>query len=54
MIIYSCIGLFDGRKRFTKRRRSDKNRRVYDKLSKYKKIWWHYRTKWDPKDNDTD
>lgn len=48
MIVYSCIGLFDGRKRKTKRRHSDKNKRVYAKLHTYRKMWWHFKTRWDP------
>lgn len=48
MILFSSIGLFDGRKRVTKRRMSDRNRRVYDKISKYRKTWWHFKTRWDP------
>ena len=47
MIVYSCIGLFDGRKRLTKRRRSDKNKRTYSKIRTYRKSWWHFKTRWD-------
>ena len=37
-----------------KRRHSNKNKRIYDKLEKYRKSWWHFRTRWDPVNNDTD
>ena len=42
MIVYSCIGLFDGRKRFIKRRTSNKNKRFYDNFHKRRKenYWW--------------
>ena len=48
MIVYSSIGLFDGRKRKTKRRISNKSKRVYAKLYKYRKMWWHFKTRWNP------
>ena len=34
-------------KRYVKMRSSDKNKRLYDKISKYKKQWWHFKTRWD-------
>lgn len=36
-------------KRWVKCRGSDKNKRVHDRLSKYRKVWWHFKTRWDPK-----
>jgi hypothetical protein len=48
MIVYSRVGLFDGRKRLTKKRMSDKNKRVYSKIRTYRKTWWHFKTRWDP------
>ena len=48
MIVYSCIGLFDGRKRKISRRMSDKSKRVYAKLHKYRKMWWHFKIRWNP------
>ena len=52
MIVYSSIGLFDGRKRKTKRRISNKSKRVYAKLYKYRKMWWHFKTRWNPNTNE--
>lgn len=48
MILVSQIGLFDGRKRVTKRRVSDRNKRVYSRIRNYRKTWWHFKTRWDP------
>jgi len=46
MIVYNVKGLFSTRKRVVKNRTSDKNKRVYDKISKLRKQWWHFRTRW--------
>ena len=29
---------------------SDKNKRTHKKIKKYRKTWWHFRTRWDPSD----
>jgi len=34
-------------RRWFKMRSSDKNKRVHDRIRKYKKTWWHFRTRWD-------
>ena len=47
MIVYKVKGLFSTRKRVVKNRTSDKNKRVYDKIRKFRKQWWHFRTRWD-------
>lgn len=41
-------------KRWFRVRGSDKNKRVHDRLSKYRKTWWHFKTRWDPKDDNTE
>lgn len=33
-------------KRVVKTKTSDKNKRIYDKINKLRKIWWHFRTRW--------
>jgi hypothetical protein len=42
MIVYQVNGLFSGRKRFVKRRTSDKNKRFYDNFHKRRgqSYWW--------------
>lgn len=42
MIVYQVDGLFTGRKRFVKRRTSDKNKRFYDNYHKRRgqNYWW--------------
>jgi hypothetical protein len=35
-------------KRWVKCRGSDKNKRVHDRLLKYRKVAWHFKTRWDP------
>jgi len=54
MIVYHIKGLFSMDKRVSKMRTSDKHKRVYARISIYRKQWWHFRTRWDPKDSDTD
>ena len=46
MIVYSVKGLFSNLKRVVKTRDSNKNKRVYDKISKLRKPWWHFRNRW--------
>jgi hypothetical protein len=41
-------------KRWVKCRGSDKNKRVYAEMKKIRKKWWHFKTRWDPKNSDTD
>jgi len=42
MIVYQVNGLFTGRKRFIKRRTSNKNKRFYDNFYKRRgqNYWW--------------
>lgn len=42
MVVYQVDGLFTGRKRFVKRRTSDKNKRFYDNYHKRRgqNYWW--------------
>jgi hypothetical protein len=47
MIVYQVKGLFSTRKRVVRMRESDKNKRVYDKMYRVRKMWWHFRTRWD-------
>jgi hypothetical protein len=47
VIVYKVKRLFGFIKRNIKMRTSDKNKRLYDKISKYKKIWWHFKTRWE-------
>ena len=47
MILYRVKSLFGVHKRHVKIRESDKNKRVYDKISKLRKQWWHFKTRWD-------
>lgn len=49
MIVYSVKGLFSNLKRVVKTRTSNRNKRVYDRIAKYRKIWFHYRTRWTKK-----
>ncbi len=49
MIVYSVKGLFSNLKRVVKTRTSNRNKRVYDRIAKYRKIWFHYRTRWTEK-----
>ena len=49
MIVYSVKGLFSNLKRVVKTRTSDRNKRVYDRITKYRKIWFHFRTRWTEK-----
>jgi len=30
-----------------KRRNFDKNKRIYAKMNKLRKMWWHFKTRWD-------
>ena len=46
MIVYKVKSLFSPMKRVVKTKTSDKNKRIYDKISKLRKIWWHFRTRW--------
>jgi hypothetical protein len=46
MIVYSVKGLFSNLKRVVKTRTSNRNKRVYDRIAKYRKIWFHYRSRW--------
>lgn len=39
-------------KRYIRVRGSDKDIRIHNKLYSYRKTWWHFRTRWDPVDND--
>ena len=34
-------------RRWFRMRSSDKNKRVYAKIKKLRKKWWHFRTRWD-------
>jgi hypothetical protein len=34
-------------KRDIRMRSSDKNKRVYAKMNKLRKMWWHFKTRWD-------
>ena len=52
MIVYRIKGLFGLNKRVSKMRSSDKNKRLYTKIRTYRKQWWHFKTRWDPNDND--
>jgi len=47
MIVYKVKGLFGFMKRDVRMRASDKNKRVYDKMSKLRKMWWHFKNRWD-------
>ena len=47
MIVYQVKGLFSLRKRVVKMRTSDKNKRVYDRMNKTRKQWWHFKTRWE-------
>lgn len=53
MIVYAFkqirgVGLLLKRK--YRKRVSDKNVRRYDRIErKYRKLWWHFRTRWDSK-----
>lgn len=49
MIVYNVKGLFSNLKRVVKTRTSNRNKRVYDRIAKYRKIWFHYRTRWTEK-----
>jgi hypothetical protein len=49
MIVYSVNGLFRLKKRYVKMRVSDKNKRIDDRISKLRKQWWHFRTRWTEK-----
>jgi hypothetical protein len=33
-------------KRYIKMRSSNKNKRIYAKINKLRKSWWHFRTRW--------
>jgi hypothetical protein len=46
MIAYKFKGLFNPMKRILKIRTSDKNKRVYDKINKLRKTWWHFKARW--------
>lgn len=46
MIVYCVKGLFSTKKRVVKIRESDKNKRIHDKISKLRKQWWHFKTRW--------
>jgi hypothetical protein len=51
MIVYGVkkVGdklMFNGRD--VRLRTSDKRKRIYERLSKYRKKWWHFKTRWDP------
>lgn len=46
MIVYKVKRLFGFMKRDIRMRSSDKNKRVYDKITKLRKTWWHFRTRW--------
>jgi len=46
MIAYKYKGLFNPMKRVIRIRTSDKNKRIYDKIDKLRKSWWHYRIRW--------
>jgi hypothetical protein len=53
MILYKAKSIM-GRlilKRFLQIRGSNKGKKVHDKLRNYRKLWWHFKTKWDPDDN---
>ena len=47
MIVHCVKGLFGLKKRVVKMRESDKNKRVYDKIYKMRKQWWHFKTRWE-------
>jgi hypothetical protein len=47
MIVYKVKRLFGFMKRDIRMRSSDKNKRVYDKMSKLRKMWWHFKNRWD-------
>ena len=34
-------------KRWFRKRHSDKNKRIYDEIRKFRKNWWHFKTRWD-------
>lgn len=41
--IMGCLLL----KRFVKMRNSDKRKRIDQKISKLRKMWWHFKTRWE-------
>jgi hypothetical protein len=47
MIVYKVKGLFSFIKRDVRMRASDKNKRVYDKINKFRKMWWHFKNRWE-------
>lgn len=47
MIVYSVKGLFSNLKRVVKNRTSNKNKRIYDKIRRFRKQWWHFKTRWE-------
>ena len=34
-------------RRWFRLRSSDKRKRIYAKIEKYRKTWWHFKTRWD-------
>lgn len=46
MIAYKFKGLFNPMKRAIKIRSSDKNKKIYDKINKLRKTWWHFKIRW--------
>jgi hypothetical protein len=47
MIVYKVKSLFSPMKRCVKMRSSGKNKRIYAKMNKLRKMWWHFKTRWE-------
>jgi hypothetical protein len=47
VIVYKVKRLFGFMKRDIKMRSSDKNKRVYAKINKLRKMWWHFKARWE-------
>jgi hypothetical protein len=41
-------------KRFRKMRRSDKRKRIYQDMRRLRKKWWHFKTRWESNEIQSD